>query len=90
MLHVVVVILNFVFFCRYDISFKTILGEAKSVTEEMRAPWLETALPTILSRYPLENIFNDDEFGLFFNVSQTKRFISRKTSVVEISTAKFV
>ena len=66
MLHVVVVILNFVFFCRYDISFKTISGKAKSVTEEMTAPWLETTLPTILSRYPLENIFNGDEFGLFF------------------------
>ena len=72
MLHVVVVILNFVFFCRYDISFKTISGDAKSVTEEMMAPWLETTLPTILSRYPLENIFNGDEFGL------TKCFISRQ------------
>ena len=47
-------------------SFKNILGESKSVTEEMTAPWTETMLPTNLSRYPLENIFNADEFGLFY------------------------
>ncbi|XP_065642803.1 tigger transposable element-derived protein 4-like [Hydra vulgaris] len=32
----------------------------------MIAPWLETTLSTILSRYPLENIFNADEFDLFY------------------------
>ena len=72
------VILNFVFFCRYDISFKSISGEAKSVTEEMTAAWLETTLPTILSRYPLENIFNGDEFGLFFQCLPNKTFHFKK------------
>ncbi|XP_065645461.1 tigger transposable element-derived protein 4-like [Hydra vulgaris] len=43
-----------------------ISGEAKSVNDQVIAPWLETTLPTILSRYPLENIFNADEFGLFY------------------------
>ena len=74
MLHVLVVIFNFLFFCRYGISFKTISGEAKSVTEEMTAPWLETTLPKILSRYPLENIFNADEFGLFYQYLPNKTF----------------
>ena len=78
MLHVVVVILNFVFFCRYDISFKTTSGEAKSVTKEMTAPCLETTLPTVLSRYPLENIFNGDEFGLFFQCLPNKTFHFKK------------
>ena len=32
----------------------------------MTAPWAETTLPAILSRYPLKNIFNVDEFGLFY------------------------
>ena len=50
---------------RYDVSFKNISGESKSVTEEMTAPWTETTSPTILSRYPLENIFNANKFGLF-------------------------
>ena len=78
MLHVVEEILNFVFFCRYDISFKIISGEAKSVTEAMTAPWLETTLPTIFSRYPLENIFNGDEFGLFFQCLPNKTFHFKK------------
>ena len=89
MLHVVV-ILNFVLFCRYDISFKTISGEVKSVTEEMTAPWLETILPTILSRYPLENIFNGDEFGLFFQCLPNKTFHFKKDKCREVSTAKSV
>ena len=75
MLHVVVVIL---FFCRYDVSLKTISGKAKSVTGEMMTPWLETTLPTILSRYPLENIFNDDEFGLFFQCFPNETFHFKK------------
>ena len=41
---------------RYGVSFKNVSGETKSVTEEMAAPWTETTLPNILSRYPLENI----------------------------------
>ena len=44
---------------------KIIGGESKSVTKEMTSSWSETTLPTILSNYKLENIFNADEFGLF-------------------------
>ena len=53
-------------------SFKNISGESKAVAEEMTAPWTETTLPTILSRYPLENIFNADEFGLFYQCLPNK------------------
>ena len=53
-------------------SFKNISGESKAVTEEMTAPWPETTLPMILSRYPLENIFNADEFGLFYQCLPNK------------------
>lgn len=38
----------------------------------MTAPWMETTLPTILSRYTLENIFNADEFGLFYQCLPNK------------------
>ena len=38
----------------------------------MTAPWTETTLPTVLSRYPLENIFNADEFGLFYQCLPNK------------------
>ena len=63
---------------RYGISFKTISGESNSVTDEMTAPWNETTLPTILSRYPLENIFNADEFGLFYNCLPDKTYHFKK------------
>jgi len=39
----------------------------------MIAPWMETTLPTILSRYTMENIFNaDEEFGLFYQCLPNK------------------
>ena len=63
---------------RFDISFKTIAGEAKSVTSEMTALWLEMTLPTILSGYPIENIFNADEFGLFYQCRPNKTFHYKK------------
>ena len=59
-------------FFRYGVSFKNISRESKSVTEEMTAPWTETTLPTILSCYPLENIFNADKFRLFYQCLPNK------------------
>ena len=38
----------------------------------MTAPWEETTLPTILARYDLEDIFNADEFGLFYQALPSK------------------
>ena len=32
----------------------------------MVAPWNETTLPTLLSKYDIKDIFNADEFGLFY------------------------
>ena len=57
---------------RYCVSFKNISGESKFVTEEMTASWTQTTLQTILSRYPLENISNADEFGLFYQCLPNK------------------
>ena len=57
---------------RYNISFKTISGEANSVTAGMVAPWKETSLPTLLSNYHLEDIYNADEFGLFYECLPSK------------------
>ena len=38
----------------------------------MTAPWKETVVPTILSNYEPRNIFNADEFGLFFQALPKK------------------
>ena len=57
--------LIFIFF-RHNVTFKTAVGESNSVQPEMVASWFETALRTLLSNYKLEDIFNADEFGLFY------------------------
>ena len=70
--------IRFLFF-RNGISLKTISGEMSAVTEEMTAPWNETTLPTWLSNYKLENVFNADDFGLFDQCLPTKTYhLSRK------------
>ena len=38
----------------------------------MTVPWKEIVLPTILSNYEPRNIFNDDEFGLFYQALPKK------------------
>ena len=42
------------------------------VNKEMTAPWKETKLRTILARYQTNDIFNADEFGLFYEVLPSK------------------
>ena len=40
----------------------------------MVAPWNETTLPTLLSKYDLKDIFNADEFGLFYQCLPNKTY----------------
>ena len=47
-------------------SFKRVSGESKACTNEMVAPWEQTTLPTILPKYDLNQIYNANEFGLFY------------------------
>lgn len=61
-------------FCkRWQISFKSICGEAGQVKEEDVAEW-KNKLCDIIKEYPPENIFNADETGLFFRALPTKTF----------------
>ena len=53
---------------------KIIGGESKSVTKEMTSSWSEITLPTILSNYKLEDIFNAGEFGLFYQYLPDKTY----------------
>ena len=43
----------------------------------MVASWNETALPTRLSKYDLTDIFNADEFGLFYQCLPNKTYHSK-------------
>ena len=72
----------FHFFFRHSITFKEVSGESGKVTKEMAAPWDETTLPTILARYQLKDIFNADEFGLFYEAlpSKSLRFQGKRCS----------
>ncbi|XP_065674039.1 tigger transposable element-derived protein 4-like [Hydra vulgaris] len=56
------------------ISFKIISGESAAVTNNLTASWNETTLPTLLLNYKLENIFNADEFGLFYQCLPSKTY----------------
>ena len=40
----------------------------------MVAPWNETTLPKLLSKYDLKDIFNADEFGLFYQCLPNKTY----------------
>ena len=59
---------------RNNISFKTVSGDSKSVTPEMVNAWSETFLPTLLSNYDLKDIYNVDEFGLFYQCLPNKTY----------------
>ena len=40
----------------------------------MIASWYKNSLPTLLSQYKLEDIYNADEFGLFYQCLPNKTF----------------
>ena len=65
---------GFYFLFRNGVSFKTVSREINHVTPDMTASWNETSLPTLLSKYSLENNYNADEFGLFFQCLPNKSF----------------
>ena len=57
---------------RHSVTFKAVSGEENAVTPEMTASWSETYLPSILSKYELKDIYNADEFGLFYQALPDK------------------
>ena len=59
-------------FFRHGITLKEVSGEPENVAKEMTAPWEEASLQTILARNQLKDIFNADEFGLFYEALPSK------------------
>ncbi|XP_065668011.1 tigger transposable element-derived protein 4-like [Hydra vulgaris] len=53
-------------------NFHPMDGKSQDVTNEMTVPWRETTLPTIFSSYNSRDIFNADEFGLFYKALPKK------------------
>ena len=67
---------------------KIISGESASVTTEMTAPLNETTLPTLLSNYKLQDIFNADEFDCSTSVYHLKLTTYLEKTVLEARTVK--
>ena len=67
---------------RRNITFKNVSEESNSVTPEMVTAGKETSLPTLLSNYDLNDIYNADESGLFYKymTNKTCQFKSEKCS----------
>ena len=57
---------------RFNVSFKMVSGESNARTDEMVAPWEQTTLLTILSKYDLNQIYNAHKFGLFYRAQPDK------------------
>ena len=70
---------------RRNITFKTISGESNSLTSEMVSAWKETSLPTLLSNYELKDIYNADEFRLFYKCVINKTCSGGKLSKILIT-----
>ena len=64
----------FLLFFRNNVFLKTVSGEDKAVTHEMVVGWNETTLPTLLSSYGLENIYNGNKLGLFYQCLPYKSY----------------
>ena len=47
-------------------------GEMSLLRKEITVPWNETNLPTLISNYKLTNVFNAEEFGLFYQCLAAK------------------
>ena len=67
---------------RFNVSFKTVSGEINACTDEMIAPWEQTTMPTILLKYDLNQISNDDEFGLSYRAQPNKSLDLKNESCV--------
>ena len=48
---------------RHKISLKSVPLEVRG---DMTASWEESTLPTIVSNYDLPDMYNADEFGIFY------------------------
>jgi len=71
---------------RHGVVTKTVHGDAANVNSGDIAEWERTTLAHIHSLYKLEDIFNADEFGLFYRLqpSATQTFKATPTSVLAL------
>ena len=59
---------------RYNITFKKICGESAIITSEMTSECTSTILPSLLSQFAPDDLYNADEIGLFYKCLPDKTF----------------
>lgn len=60
---------------RHGIVYRQISGEAESVNDDDIASWKDNVLPSLLYDYAPEDVYNADEFGLFYKLMPDKSFV---------------
>ena len=75
---------------RQNFTDHVVSGESNSVSQDMMVSWSETKLPTILKNYELENIFNADEFGLFYQQLPSRSLSIKGEECLVAKDRKFV
>lgn len=59
---------------RHTLSFAKIVGESKSVDNDLVQRWLSNEWPELKARYQCKDIFNGDETGLFYKSMPNKTY----------------
>ncbi|XP_008189452.1 tigger transposable element-derived protein 4-like [Acyrthosiphon pisum] len=62
---------------RHGIVYRKICGEADAVDDNSIKSWKETIQPNFLKDYSPEDIYNADEFGLFFKLMPDKSLVMK-------------
>ena len=75
---------------RFNVLFTSVSGENNACTGEMIAPREQSKLPIILSKYDLNQIYNADEFGLFYRTQPIKPYISKMKFALVVNTANCI
>lgn len=57
---------------RNAVMFQTIHGESDGVSETITSDWINNKLPELIKDYDQNDIFNGDEFGLFWRILPNK------------------
>ena len=60
------------FILRHDLTFKKVCGEVADVNDKELKEWKESKLSDVLKRYNPCDIYNADEYELFYHASSDK------------------
>ena len=62
---------------RYGISYRQISGESEAVDKSSVSTWLTQMLPPLIEKFSPKDVFDADEFGLFFKLMPDKSFVCK-------------